>query len=225
MNWAIVGLGLFIVLLVGLFAIPFMLPKNDDCAVLRRIPTENGTVEIIDDTCQEGLSHTTDSETIRMTEASWNSARRDEILVHERVHLDQKRYPEAWKDFYHRVWNYEISNNPPPELSDEVRSKLRPNPDTSKEPWAIWRQRFVFFPVYDEGRTLRHAPVKIWDMFTKSYVDIPAEWKAEFCDEAGCPHQYEHPHELAAELLTNSSKSKAASALRTNLSKGLTKNV
>ena len=221
MNWAIVGLGLFIVLLVGLFAIPFMLPKNDDCAILRRIPTENGTVEIIDETCQEGLSHTTDSETIRMTEASWNSARRDEILVHERVHLDQKRYPDAWKDFYHSVWNYEISNIPPPELSQE----LRPNPDTSKEPWAIWRQRFVFFPVYDEGRTLRHAPVKIWDMFTKSYVDIPAEWKAEFCDEAGCPHQYEHPHELAAELLTNSSQSKAASALRANLSKGLTKNV
>jgi hypothetical protein len=219
MNWTAVGLGLLIVLIIGLFAIPWLLPENDTCTILRRIPTENGTVEIIDETCQEGLSHTTDSETIRMTEASWNSKRRDEILVHERVHLDQKRYPAAWKDFYHRVWNYEISNNPPPELSDE----LRPNPDTAKEPWAIWRQRFVFFPVFEEQRSLRNAPVRIWDMFTKSYVDIPVEWKTEFCDKDGCPHQYEHPHELAAELLTNSSQSKAASALRANLAKGLTK--
>ena len=221
MNWTAVSLVVLVVLLAGLLAIPWLFPKGNDCAILRSIPTENGIVEIIDETCQEGLSHTTDSETIRMTEASWNSKRRDEILVHERVHLDQKRYPEAWKDFYHRVWNYETSNNPPSEIT---AAKLRPNPDTSKEPWALWRRRYLFFPIFDdENPTLRHAPVKIWDMFTKSYVDIPAEWKAEFCDEGGCPHQYEHPHELAAELLTNSSQSKAANALRANLSKGLQK--
>ena len=55
-------------------------------------------------------------------------------------------------------------------------------------------------------------------MVTKSFVEIPVEWKAEFCDSRGCPHQYEHPHELSAELLTRSSAVPAANKLRANIS-------
>ena len=222
MIWVLVAtmLLLLLLLLLGILAVLPWSPAIQDCVVLRRIPTEHGTVEIIDNTCQEGLSHTTDSETIRMTEASWNSPRRDDILFHERVHLDQKRNPETWKDLYHSIWNYEISNNPLPEIPFQLRAALRPNPDTSQAPWATWRRRFVFFPVYDaKNPTLQGAPVRIWDLFLQSLVDLPAEWKADFCDDRGCPHQYEHPHELAAELLTLSSTSPAAKRLRANLPK------
>ena len=216
MNWVAVYSVAILVVLLAIWLFPW--PQiEDDCVVLRRITTENGVVEIVDDKCQEGLPHTTDSETIRMTEAIWNSPRKDEILVHERVHLDQKRRPDAWEDFYHSVWNYEITSKPPPDIPIKACSMLRPNPDTTSRPWATWRRRFTFFPIYGEDHTLKSAPVKIWDSLLKSFVDLPAEWKAEFCDDSGCPHQYEHPHELAAELLTLSSKSIAATKLRANI--------
>ena len=121
---------------------------GNECEVLRRIPTNNGVIEIVNSTCKEGLPHTTDSETIRMTDALWNSPRKDEILVHERIHLDQKRAPHLWEEFYRDVWNYKISANPPPELPPSIVRNLRPNPDTPDKPWATWRRRYVFFPVY-----------------------------------------------------------------------------
>lgn len=190
-----------------------------DCTVLRRIPTENGVVEIVDDTCQEGLPHTTDSETIRMTETTWESSRQAEILTHERIHLDQKRWPAKWSEFYKHVWDYDISNIPPPDLPRSIVAELRPNPDTRHAPWATWMGRYVFFPVYgNDERPLQSATVRIWDTIKRAFVEIPADWKAEFCDSQGCPHQYEHPHELAAELLTLSSQSPAAKQLRKNIS-------
>jgi len=190
-----------------------------DCTVIRRIPTENGVVEIIDNTCQEGLPHTTDSETIRMTEETWESMRQSEILIHERIHLDQKRWPNKWREFYKRLWDYDISNIPPPELPPSIVHQLRPNPDTNDAPWATWMGRYVFFPIYGHGKKrLQSAPVRIWDIVERAFVEIPADWKTEFCDSQGCPHQYEHPHELAAELLTLSSQSPAAGRLRKNIS-------
>jgi len=215
---------ILLILLLSLLVSLYMLRSTEgftsgECEVLRRIPTNNGIVEIVNSTCQEGLPHTTDSETIRMTDTLWNSPRKDEILVHERIHLDQKRAPHKWTDFYRDVWNYELSSNPPPELPSTIVRNLRPNPDTSKDPWATWRRRYVFFPVYGNGtKKLTAAHVNIWDLVTKSFVAIPVEWKAEFCDSHGCPHQYEHPHELAAELLTLSSTSPAANKLRANIS-------
>lgn len=184
--------------------------SRDDCTVIRTWNTENGTIEIVDDMCQEGLPHTTNPNTIRMTESVYNSDSRDEILSHERVHLDQKQNPRRWEEFYKR-WDYELFSTPPSGIPSDLRSMLRPNPDTSSKPWAVWRGRYVFFPITESG-SLRNATVVVWDTHTNQRVNRPSEWQSQFC-HTECPHQYEHPHEIAAEFLAKGHSSPAATKL------------
>jgi hypothetical protein len=210
MPWAILFLlGLFVVGLAYLYMFGMAL-EPDDCSVIERIPTEDGWIEIVDEACKEGLPHTTDANTIRMTREKYDGKGITSLLVHERVHLDQKRRPEAWQEFYKQVWDYEIRQDSP--IPEKYTKHLRPNPDTAAAPWAIWRQRYVFFP-YTETGELKSAPVRIWDMLENTFVAVPEQWKARFCDADGCPYQYEHPHEISAELLTKPNKSVGAAQL------------
>jgi hypothetical protein len=188
----------------------------DECTVLQTIRLDESTrVEIVDDACKEGLPHTTDANTIRMTLGAWNGARRDEILRHERVHCAQKGAGDAWRDFYRRAWDYTLLRAPPPALPATLAARLRPNPDTADAPWALWRGRWLFFPVFGEDRRLATARVIVWDTETRrAHETPPEEWRAAFCAGSACPHQYEHPHEIAAEWMTDmKSTAPAATAL------------
>lgn len=184
----------------------------DECTVLQTIRLDGGElVEIVDNSCKEGLPHTTGSQTIRMTRSIWEGARRDEVLTHERVHLAQKSNSgDEWADFYAREWEYTCYGAPPPGVPADLVKRLRPNPDTSDSPWAVWRGRWLFFPAFGEEGSLRNAEVIVWDLENHRQVGIPDEWRDAFCEGvsattttkgAGCPHQYEHPHEISAEWL------------------------
>jgi hypothetical protein len=203
---------LLVVLLVAIGAILYYVGlkyrATDDCRVLRRIPTDNGTIEIVNASCKEGLPHTTDSQTIRMTESEYAAGHRETTLTHERVHLDQKRNPAAWRDFYNRAWGYELVKAG--DLPTEYVKNLRPNPDTADAPWALWRGRWLFFPNYSADRTLLNARILVWDTELKEIVSPPSEWTAMFCGTDGCPRQFEHPHELSAEYIAEGHTSPAA---------------
>jgi hypothetical protein len=191
---------------------------NDRCIVLKRFQLPYGTVEIVDPACQDGLPHTWSPSIIRMTEVDWNSSRRDDILRHERVHLRQRQEPAVWRNFYRSEWGYEITKTPPPGIPPHWLDRIRPNPDTADGLWAVWSGRYVFFPTFrDAKRSLRNATVQVWDLLKKQIVDPPSEWKQQFCDGGNCPHQYEHPHEIAAEYITHVSNSPAAQQLSQSL--------
>ena len=208
MNRLFLGFGISLLLVLIYLYVSYKFTRT--CSVLRRIPTPDGMVELVGPDCLEGLPHTTDGNTIRMTESVWNSGRRDEIMIHERVHLDQKRNPEAWTRFYKTAWGYDLEKGAPSGL----RTVLRPNPDTADSPYAVWRSRYVFFVEATPDQRLRTAPVRVWDKTQGALCTAPPEWNAFFCDGHGCPHQWEHPHELAAEYLTLGSEAPAARALR-----------
>lgn len=186
---------------------------KDDCVVLRTIKTEDGVIEVVNPTCKEGLPHTTGPNTIRMSEDALHDPRAESTLVHERVHLDQKRNRASWIEFYKSAWSYTLSNTPPPGIPYKYQYDLRPNPDTSDAPWAIWNRRYVFFPNYGQQRTLKGAIVRVFDLQTQSLVDPPPEWRAAFCSGGVCPHQFEHPHELAAEYVALKMKTPASAKL------------
>lgn len=188
----------------------------DDCTVLERIKQPNGaTLEIVDSKCKEGLPHTTNASTIRMTRDVYESPRRDEILRHEQVHLAQKRNLAKWHQFYKTQWDYECLTDPPSQagISPGLQARLRQNPDSADAPYALWRKRWLFFPVSTAG-ALRDAHIVVWDIEAKKEVPIPDVWKSFFCDEEhGCVHQFEHPHEISAEMLTTM-KSKSPAAVK-----------
>jgi hypothetical protein len=182
-------------------------------------------IEIVADNCESGLPHTTDANTIRMTESVWNSPRRDNILAHERVHLEQRRAPDAWKDFYTKAWNYRIQTSPPSSLPlKEIADRIRGNPDIHPERWACWGDRYWFVTVYTDAATphLTGAQTRVWDEKTGQWLsEAPDTWRATFCLPTGeCPHQWEHPHELAAEIWTDIERwtTPAAVALRNFMS-------
>jgi hypothetical protein len=180
-------------------------PSYLQCNVLETIvgPNNTYTIELMNDECQEGLSHTTDARTVRMTNATYNSHRKEEILRHERVHLAQKRNYKPWYEFYEREWMYECLDTPPPSIPQHLINRLRPNPDTYDTPWTVWKKRWVFFPVFESSRTLKNATVAVWDLKNHTLLNEPPdEWKSMFCG-SHCPTQYEHPHEISAEWFTN----------------------
>lgn len=213
-------MNLFVALVVAMISIVCIViiwyVYNDRCVVVKRYALPYGIVEIVQQSCQEGLPHTWSPSIIRMTETDWESSRRDDILRHERVHLRQRQDPKTWRDFYRSAWGYEYTMSPPPGLPKHWIERLRPNPDTADGPWAIWRDRYVFFPTFrDATRSLRTALVQVWDNRTQQMVEPPPEWRQMFCHGGNCPHQYEHPHEISAEFLSSdASNSPAAQALR-----------
>ena len=185
-----------------------------DCTVLERQVLPGGDIlELVSDDCQEGLPHTTGPNTIRMTRSIAESDRRESILTHERIHLDQKRRPDAWTQFTNSAWYYKLTAERPAGLP--AMYDLRPNPDTSANPYAVWRDQYVFFSAYDATRRLSSAPVIIYDLKTgRVLTSPPPEWKAHFCTATGrCPHQYEHPYEIAAEYATHKMETPAAAQL------------
>jgi hypothetical protein len=182
---------LFIILLFYVMLTPAL-----PCKVLERLPYKDGTtIEVVNDTCLEGLPHTSNINTIVMPLSVWRSERREDTLRHELVHIRQRRDRTLWYDFYKNDWEY-VPVSCPPELD---RSTMRPNPDTDDTPYMAWRGRWIFIPLYNEDRTLRNANVHVYDMKVGAFVDIPPEWTAFF--SAGL-RQYEHPHEISAEFLT-----------------------
>ncbi len=203
--------------LIGAVAVAVWLYRQlrarDDCTVLQTIRLNDAEVEIVDDGCKEGLPHTTGPRTIRMTRSLWEGARRAEILKHERVHLAQKSHSAAeWRDFYEHSWEYKCYAAPPPGIPADLVARLRPNPDTSDSPWAVWRRRWLFFPAFGAEGSLRDAEVIVWDLENHRQADIPAEWRDAFCGTEGCPHQYEHPHEISAEWLAAGKSTASAAA-------------
>jgi hypothetical protein len=210
---AVIGIGLYL-------NFKKVEPMNtEDCKVLERKVLPGGEVlEIVNDGCQEGLPHTSGPNTIRMTRSVYGSSDRDSILTHERVHLNQKTRPDAWLQFVKSAWSYELTNQNPGVPTDIY--ELRPNPDTNTNPYSVWRGRYVFFSAFDASRKLSAAPVIVWDLEErKALSGPPSEWKAQFCTANGkCPHQYEHPYEIAAEYATHQMETPASAQLSTFLS-------
>lgn len=198
LPWIILGL------LLGLLAWFFYRKSS---SILHRVQGKNGTeILIVKNEVSEGLPHTSDSNTIVIPENVWKSDTLDSTLRHELVHIDQKRNLETWYTFYKTFWDYT------PYKGDK-RFDLRPNPDTADQPLMVWRDRWIFVPEYSTERTLRSANVRVLDLSTNAFVPIPDEWRAFFEEKSYIVHQNEHPHEIAAEFLTNRPNTPAANLL------------
>lgn len=197
------------------------------CTVLERFADpglEGAVIELTDASCESGLPHTIGTNLIRIPVSAWTTQdRRDHILRHERIHLLQRRNPDAWAGLYNDwMWTVQEGEEIPSEVAN---APVRGNPDTWPARWACWKGRYWFVPMYRdlEAPQLPDAEVRVWDAKEGRWTETPYEWRTLFCDERGrCPHQSEHPAEIAAEYASDSSwTTPAAMMLRRFLEKDI----
>lgn len=177
--------------------------QHQRCTVLETIPyTISGkevVFEIMDNSCESGMPHTTNTRTIRFPRSLWeqrDSDRFHQVLRHEMIHLFQRQSPTAWRVQYKR-WGYTIQKDPPGGIPSNIVDRVRYNPDLADAPWAIYEDRYVTVACYKSvtNPQLRETEIVIWDLESDRQVDrMPDSWKWSGL------HQAEHPHEIAAEM-------------------------
>ncbi len=172
--------------------------KGQTCTVLSKEPgPANTTIEIVSSSCEAGMAHTQAGDRIILPDSIPEAARPDTIR-HELVHIFQRRKPDVWAAFYRRAWLFELFTDPPAGMPAVAR---RSNPDTWTQPWSCWKGRFWPVPIYKspDAPRLREARTMWWDSWRSEMTNTPPDaWTAFF----GSQSQEEHPHELAAVLLT-----------------------
>ncbi len=119
-------------------------------------------------------------------------------LLHEAIHIHQRRYAEEWTAACkQRGWT-PLS---PEMIPSHLRASCRINPDTmSPTPFWAWKEEWVPLPLFTpkrpESLTLADVVVKWWNRRTDELFGRPPQ---SFTDQYGAnPPQPEHPYELLA---------------------------
>jgi hypothetical protein len=175
--------------------------RGHNCVPIFKTAGPDGTViETTSKSCESGMPHTLAGDRIIIPD-SIPEPLKAEIIGHEMIHIYQRRFPEAWRDFYRRSWSFELHEAPPDDMPASVVEARRANPDTRRAgPWSAWMGRYWPVPVYTnpQSPSLREAVTIWWDTWShKILTEPPQAWTAFF----GKPTQDEHPHEIAAVLL------------------------
>jgi len=114
------------------------------------------------------------------------------ILIHELVHLHQRRAPEIYERYYTNQLNFKkIKVN----LPEEVKARLMYNPDGPRYEW-IWRNRYI--PLGIKHKTY------LWDVNTKTLN--PVEQVKEYTQAFNTLRQLYHPNEIVAHQITDAIK-------------------
>ena len=180
--------------------------KNANCEPIEKKFKKLGAIDswiwTMDKSCENGLAHTRASNIIAIPE-NLEINQVNKIIEHEKIHLHQKRNPNAWKNFYKKYWNYEIHKSPPLLMPSELIKMKRANPDTYDAPYACWKNKWWSVPIYKSYDDLKFMDciIKWWNQETNEILnDSPDEWKSFFGNNVS---QTEHPHEISAEYITN----------------------
>jgi hypothetical protein len=183
--------------------------EGNTCKELKRltmIDPETGIQQIIqfvDSSCEDGLPHTSDVNTIRIP-ISHPKALLPTTIRHEKIHLLQRRYPELWEEWYKHLWSYSLFDKPPTGFPEELFNRRRHNPDIEEKPFACWKNRWWSIACFTSNtpHKLTDARTMWWDSQTETILrDVPEGWSDFF----GKPAQDEHPHEIAAQMIANNS--------------------
>lgn len=175
--------------------------ENANCNPIKKEWVDSFWIWTVPDSCEQGLPHTRDKDIIAMPESY--SGNYDKTIIHEKVHLNQRRNPEEWINFYKSYWDYEIFSKPPNFIPKELVEKRRANPDISIQPWCCWRKRWWSVPIYKDNLRLSSTPIMWYDQKEDKILDKPPkEWIDFFGNDIA---QIEHPHEISAVILSEKS--------------------
>jgi len=118
-------------------------------------------------------------------------ATQKKILIHELVHLHQRRDPEIYEAYYTNQLGFKRINSTVV-LPAELKKRLMYNPDGPRYEW-IWRNRYI--PLSIAHKTY------LWDVITEHLK--PVEQIVEYANAFGTSRQLYHPNEIVAHQITD----------------------
>jgi hypothetical protein len=186
---------------------------NMSCKVLKRVMRPDlGAgifVNIVEDSCYDGLPHTTDKININIPLSLYEKGGNDldHVLEHECIHIMQRRDIYAWKQMYARFKWAIYSKIPFSDMNEELISllkRVRENPDISNEKYGIWNKRYLFLSCYKNvyNPKVRESEMIIYDLYEKKVLK---GFPPDYYDWMKI-NQADHPHEIFAELLSDKEK-------------------
>jgi hypothetical protein len=172
-------------------------------------PWWSGQVLWLEPTADGGLPHTRPPAYICLPENIPSSALSN-TLLHERVHLHQRRYPELWIKFVGANWSMVPWAG---KLPKDIEAARRINPDLLADPFFIWNDTWVPVCLYNDvgSPSLNQASTNWYNVNLKTMTrSAPDGWYSFF----GHVPDDEHPWELSAYYIAdNSIKSPAKDLL------------
>lgn len=165
-----------------------------------------GQILWMDPIADEGLPHTRPPFYVCLP-ATLRGDALNQTLEHERIHISQRMYPLKWQDAFLSAWSMKPWAGTLPSV---IQERMRLNPDLLNIPHYIWNNEWVPFSMFESMKptSLKEARVVWWNDKTRSlHREPPPGWKAFF----GSIPAGEHPYELAAYMLSDSTHTSPAS--------------
>lgn len=145
-------------------------------------------------TAEAGMPHTRPPNFICMP-IYFPEERLPRTLIHELIHVDQRRRRFKWDAFFERQgW----TRVPDSDIPERWLRRCRLNPDTADQRFWAWKGRYVPLPLYEreDKPDLRQVSIRWWDRETGI---LQSQTPRSFQERFGFdPSQPEHPRELAA---------------------------
>jgi hypothetical protein len=157
-----------------------------------RIPFINDVPRLRIITVKSGNPFTIGRSTIVFPLAYFRQPRNTQkkILVHELVHLHQRRYPALYASYYQRL-GFQKSTSADI-LPATLKAKLMYNPDGEHYEW-IWRDRYM--PVAVDHKSY------LWDLRRQRL--LPVDQVPDYANAFGTKRQLYHPNEIVAHQITD----------------------
>lgn len=155
--------------------------------------TQDANIVLLHPSADSGMPHTRSRDVICFS-SDTNSNRITTTLLHEGMHLEQKKNPELWKSYHIKQGWWPV---PASYLPERWVARCRINPDTLDLPFWSWQTNYVPLPLFaNEARpTLTDCPIRWFDMRNQTLLSEPPE---SFVIRYGNIGQPEHPNETSA---------------------------
>jgi hypothetical protein len=169
--------------------------RDTDSSSFSRHALPGETIVTMNPSADGGMPHTRPPATICLP-AYFPERRLEEVLRHERVHLDQRKNLYKWSSLLEKDGWTPVEEEKIPE---EHRRRCRINPDTCWSPYWAWQKRYVPLPFFvrEDKPDLADISVRWYDLDEEIISSVtPFSLKAKYGDLS--PSSLEHPFELAA---------------------------
>ena len=137
-------------------------------------------------------------------------------MRHELVHLSQKQFPDKWWVIYEHTWSFKkATENEFMQIPIKWRSRRRINPDTLKNPYVVWKDRYIPLSIFlsETEPDLRYCKRWFWDLKLSQWTwEEPPGWIRMF----GSGSNDEHPNEIAAHWIDGSAGTEKSTFFRLN---------